>query len=45
MRACLFDMPSFVIIGIILFLGWFYKLALSDCGSIFVDNLFVSERV
>ena len=26
-------------------LGWFYKLALTDCETIFVVNLFVSEGV
>ena len=25
--------------------GWFYKLALSDCEAIFVDNVFANEGV
>ena len=27
------------------FIGWFYKLALTDCETIFVVNLLVSEGV
>ncbi len=27
------------------FYGWFYKLALTDCDTIFEVNLFVSEGV